>query len=333
MRTTSPTAARTQHDFWQTLKDLHFVPDFFSWLFALFSRLAEPLMLLCTLYIVAEAGVPTIALPALHNLAIGILICAPEIILPGSFVVASRAQEHARLLFAVCWTFVALTLLTLISLFVWHFAGALLAWLMCARCAAAVGYSILMRVMSHGQQVNQVTRQMNQQRQEIEQCIAQLSDQVTTQLQAVQSQVREQVQVSQAIMLEQVTAQVQANQQSLAGQVQDGQAAMMERFTGQFAATVQEFKREMRSAIAEAPMSSSPAPARQLRSVAPLVQKAPASEPAHEPVNVRVPRFIQEQVNQGHKPSLREIVEACHCSRNTAIRYRREQLGDEAGVA
>ena len=133
------------------LRDLAFVTDFFSWLFALCSRLAEPLMLLCTLYIVAEAGVPALALPALHNLAIGIMICAPEIILPGSFVVAARAQEHARLLFAVCWTFVVLTLLTLISLFVWHFTGAALAWLMCARCAAAVGYSILMRVMAHGQ--------------------------------------------------------------------------------------------------------------------------------------------------------------------------------------
>jgi hypothetical protein len=133
------------------LRDLVFVTDFFSWLFALCSRLAEPLMLLCTLYIVAEAGVPVIARPSLHNLAIGIMICAPEIILPGSFVVASRAQEHARLLFAVCWTFVGLTLLTLISLFVWHFTGTSLAWLMCARCAAAIGYSILMRVMAHGQ--------------------------------------------------------------------------------------------------------------------------------------------------------------------------------------
>lgn len=151
MSQTSMYQDQARRDLWQALKDLHFVTDFFSWLFALFSRLAEPLMLLCTLYIVAEAGVPSIALPALHNLAIGIMICAPEIILPGSFVVASRAQEHARLLFAVCWTFVALTLLTLISLFVWHFAGASLAWLMCARCAAAVGYSILMRVMSHGQ--------------------------------------------------------------------------------------------------------------------------------------------------------------------------------------
>ena len=143
--------SQARRDFWQALKELHFVTAFFSWLFALFSRLAEPLMLLCTLYIVAEAGVPSLAVPGLHNLSIGILICAPEILLPGSFTIAARAQEHARLLFAVCWTFVALTLLTLISLFVWHFTGASLAWLMCARCAAAVGYSILMRVMSHGQ--------------------------------------------------------------------------------------------------------------------------------------------------------------------------------------
>src|SRR5690349_7031933 len=90
------------------LRDLQFVTDFFSWLFALCSRLAEPLMLLCTLYIVAEAGVPSIVVPALHNLAVGIMICAPEVILPGAFVVAARAHEHARLLFTICWTFVVL---------------------------------------------------------------------------------------------------------------------------------------------------------------------------------------------------------------------------------
>src|SRR6266480_380448 len=146
----------TKQSLWQALKDLDFLSSFFSWFFMLLTRLSEPLMLLSTLYVVAETGVPAIAMPALHNLAIGIMITAPEVILPGSFVVAARAQKHARLLFAVCWTFVVLTLITLISLFVWHFTGQALAWLMCARCAAAVGYSILMRVMSHGQQVNQV---------------------------------------------------------------------------------------------------------------------------------------------------------------------------------
>jgi len=140
----------TKQSLWQALKDLDFLSSFFSWFFMLLTRLSEPLMLLSTLYVVAETGVPVIALPALHNLAIGIMITAPEVILPGSFVVAARAQKHARLLFAICWTFVVLTLITLISLFVWHLTGGALAWLMCARCAAAVGYSILMRVMSHG---------------------------------------------------------------------------------------------------------------------------------------------------------------------------------------
>lgn len=140
----------TRRDFWQALKELDFMSAFFSWFFMLLTRLSEPLMLLATLYIVAEAGVPAIALPAVHNLAIGVMITAPEIILPGSFVVASRSQEHARILYALCWLFVLLTLVTLVSLFVWHLSGTSLAWLMCARCAAAVGYSILMRVMSHG---------------------------------------------------------------------------------------------------------------------------------------------------------------------------------------
>jgi hypothetical protein len=300
------------------LRDLAFVTDFFSWLFALCSRLAEPLMLLCTLYIVAEAGVPAIAQPALHNLAIGIMICAPEIILPGSFVVAARAQEHARLLFAVCWTFVALTLLTLISLFVWHFTGAALAWLMCARCAAAVGYSILMRVMSHGQVVQQAIQQ-----QETEQQIAQLSDQFTTRLQSVQSEIVLQVQ---ALVHSQVTDLVQASQ-----------STTMEQVTAQLATAMQEIKRDMHSAIAEttarssdSSVGSSPRQTRQLRSVPALVH----SEPASEPVNVRVLRFIQERVNQGHKPSLSEIMDQCQCSKNTAIRYRRKQLGtDEEGVA
>ena len=141
---------QARRDIWQALKELDFLSAFFSWFFMLLTRLSEPLMLLATLYVIAEAGVPAIALPALHNLAIGIMITAPEIILPGSFVVASRTQEHARILFAVCWIFVLLTLVTLISLFVWHLSGTSLAWLMCARCAAAVGYSILMRVISHG---------------------------------------------------------------------------------------------------------------------------------------------------------------------------------------
>jgi hypothetical protein len=188
-----------RRDFWQALKELDFLSAFFSWFFMLLTRLSEPLMLLATLYVVAEAGVPAIALPALHNLAIGIMITAPEIILPGSFVVAARTQEqggqHARVLFAVCWLFVGLTLLTLISLFVWHFTGASLAWLMCARCSAAVGYSILMRVMSHGHNqvqmvsVPSLTEQVHRLEILTEQRMTEIEQRVTKQVQAITEQV------------------------------------------------------------------------------------------------------------------------------------------------
>lgn len=136
------------------LKELTFVTDFFSWLFALFSRLAEPFMLLSVLYVIAEAGVPSIASPGLHNLSVAIMICSPEIILPGAFVVARQSQQYSRLLYIVCWCFVALTLVTLVSLFVWHMSGDERAWLMSARCATAFAYSILMRVMFQGSQAS-----------------------------------------------------------------------------------------------------------------------------------------------------------------------------------
>lgn len=148
--------AQEKHSFVEELAALDFVTDGFSWFFMLLTRLAEPLMLLATLYVIAEAGVPSIAVPGLHNLAIGIMITAPELILPGSFVVAKQATEHRRLLFFICFLFVGLTLLTLVSLFVWHLSGTNLAWLMCARCAVAVSYSVLMRVMNHGQAVQSV---------------------------------------------------------------------------------------------------------------------------------------------------------------------------------
>ncbi len=139
---------------WHELKELDFLNWFFSWFFLLLTQLSEPLMLLSTLYVIAETGVHAIASPGLHALAVGIMITAPEILLPGAFVKAAKTRDQGGrfsvLLYVMCWTFVGLTLLTLADLFIWHLSGTPLACLMYARCAAAVGYSILMRVMSHG---------------------------------------------------------------------------------------------------------------------------------------------------------------------------------------
>lgn len=139
---------------WRAIQELEIVSSFFSWLFMLFTRLAEPFMLLATLYVIAETGVPAIALPALHSLSIGVMITSPELLLPGAFVVASKAREQqrkqAQLLYLTCWLFVTLTLATLLDLFLLHLSGPGLAALMFMRCGMAVSYSILMRTMHHG---------------------------------------------------------------------------------------------------------------------------------------------------------------------------------------
>ncbi len=141
------------HRSWQALQQLDFISWFFSWAFMLLSRLAEPLMTLSVLYVVIEAGIPQWAVPALHNAALAVMIAAPEVILPGAFVVAaqekSRQSDKANLLFAVCWVFIVLTVITLASLFVLHLAGLQLSILMCCRCAVGVGYSVLIRVITH----------------------------------------------------------------------------------------------------------------------------------------------------------------------------------------
>jgi hypothetical protein len=142
-----------------------------------------------------------------------------------------------------------------------------------------------------------------------------------------------------------VVQQVQTLVQSLVSEpAQVVQSTFSEQFTGQLAEMVQQFKREMHTALADARTSgasrsgerqrgSSPArslrPGPALRRIMPPGQTEPGTEQGAEPVHIRVPRFIQEQVNQGRKPSLSEIMNQCQCSKNTAIRYRREIVGAE----
>jgi|GEM_PF-5105532 len=136
---------------WQAIQRLDFISAFFSWAFMLAARLAEPTMLLSAIYVILEAGIPALALTWLHNLALAAMIAAPEIILPGAFVVASRARArgntHATILYITCWAFIALTLTTLASLLTLHLDRDVMQWIMLARCAVGVGYSILIRVM------------------------------------------------------------------------------------------------------------------------------------------------------------------------------------------
>ena len=149
----------TASQFWQAVSDLQFISSFFSWFFMLLSRLAEPCMLLAVLYVIIEAGIPQVTTVPLHTIAVAVMIAAPEIILPGAFVITRQAKEHGeenRPLLVICWLFVLLTLITLLSLFVLHLDHGAMSVIMCLRCGAGVGYSILVRMLSYkGLSINQ----------------------------------------------------------------------------------------------------------------------------------------------------------------------------------
>ncbi len=149
---------------WHALTNLHFITSFFGWFFMLLSRLAEPLMTLSAIYIIICAGIPQWKVGGVYNVGVAIMIAAPEIILPGAFVLAGQYSEHsdkrARMLYWVAWLFVALTFFTLADLFIFHLEGNALNVLMWGRCAVGIAYSILLRVLTqdgHAQPAQQAT--------------------------------------------------------------------------------------------------------------------------------------------------------------------------------
>jgi hypothetical protein len=114
--------------FRRILAELPFIPATSNWLKLLCSLLAEPLMFVSSLCIIAETvlpGAPTWS-PILLNGPKIVMSLAPEIILPGCFQQAQRAQRtgdaiKGNLLFCLCALFGLLTLITLAS-FIWHFS-------------------------------------------------------------------------------------------------------------------------------------------------------------------------------------------------------------------
>lgn len=139
---------------WAALTSLQFITSFFGWFFMLLSRLAEPMMSLSAIYIIICAGIPQWKLDGIYNVGVAVMIAAPEIILPGAFVLAGqygeRSDSRAKMLYWIAWMFVALTFFTLADLFIFHLEGTALNALMWGRCAVGISYSILLRVLTHG---------------------------------------------------------------------------------------------------------------------------------------------------------------------------------------
>jgi hypothetical protein len=141
---------------WAGFQELEFITACFTWLFLFLSRMAEPLMTLSALYMIVQTGVASLHVDAIYNTATASMIGAPEIILPGAFVLAGKEHSNGRkgragVLFTMAALFVGLTLITLADLFMWHLRSndPNFQLIMFARCAVSVGYSIIFRVITH----------------------------------------------------------------------------------------------------------------------------------------------------------------------------------------
>ena len=211
--------------------------------------------------------------------------------------------------------------------------------LILARIGMTIVYECTIHLLRHAEQQERHTQQA-QVHQSFSEQVQALTETLNQQVVHLQQQLAESERRFE-LALNQITAQVQGVQSGAVQQVQAlVQSTISEQVAGQIAEVTQGLKKEMHTVLTEArpgsatrkPGSSPASSARPASApggnITPLVQ-SPKSEPGSEPVKVRVPRFIQERLNQGSKPSLTEIMEQCECSRNTAIRYRRDLCGTD----
>jgi hypothetical protein len=139
----------------RVIAELPFIPATSNWLKLLCSLLAEPLMFVSSLCIIAETVLPGAATwpGLLLNGPKTVMSLAPEIILPGCFQQAQHAQHNGdsikgTLLFCLCALFGLLTLITLAS-FIWHFSGAIANLILFIRCGAGISYTIILNISGH----------------------------------------------------------------------------------------------------------------------------------------------------------------------------------------
>jgi hypothetical protein len=145
--------------FQRIVAELPFIPATSNWLKLLCSLLAEPLMFVSSLCIIAETVLPgaTTWPSILTNGPKTVMSLAPEIILPGCFQQAQQARQNGNaikgnLLFCLCALFGVLTLITLAS-FIWHFSDAIANLILFIRCGAGISYTIILNISGHDGQV------------------------------------------------------------------------------------------------------------------------------------------------------------------------------------
>lgn len=151
--TTKP--GKASIDLSSALADLSFIPIVSDWLELLASRLAQPMMFIASLWIIAETTVPgaDVWSPWLNTLTMTAMSMAPEVISPGCFIQAGRARKEgkenrAKLLFTLFGTCLGLLGIT-IAVAVWHLDAAfppVTGLILFIRCGVGIAYTVILKI-------------------------------------------------------------------------------------------------------------------------------------------------------------------------------------------
>jgi hypothetical protein len=300
---------------------------------------------------------------SIAQVASGIINVTPELVFPGTVVLSiqallRRSWLHGALYATASLMFAVLTILLLQAYMTGGLTDSFLSDMLLWRAVSALSYTVVAEVCSHHDgvqsadagvqspgvqaQLTDLVNQVNQLQSELNRVQqVQRTVQSGVHLQGVQSSQEAQPK-SEPAPTEPEQQGVNQESQERLNPLPEQQAEHTYRAPGAVNHTVNGSLHQQERLN---PPTSEPLP---LVSSAVNQRSEPALNPESEPLHsslvseqravnhqrsepgkgVLVQQFIREQMAQGTTPTLDEIMEACQCSRNTAIRHRRAILNE-----
>jgi hypothetical protein len=326
----------------------------FAWFYMMVSRFAGPTMTIAVGYLMLYAidshhGLATpVAHPSfsdsLAQASSGIINVTPELVFPGTVVLAIRALLrknwlHASLYGVASVMFAALTILLLDAFMTGGITDSFLSGMLLWRAISALSYTVVAEVCSHhtepspdaGVHSHGVQSQLEDLVQQVNSLQSELhSVQSTVQSHGVQSTVQQ----TSEPPTEPARETVNQVQQPRVNPVPEQHAEHTYRPQGAVNSKAEGSVKEQRKLNSRKtePLARVHSP----EALNPQSEPSKGSRNRHGAVNQRsepgkgsvVQQFIRTEMAQGRTPTLDDIMEACQCSRNTAIRYRRAILGE-----
>ncbi|HLI90503.1 MAG TPA: hypothetical protein VKV37_17580 [Ktedonobacteraceae bacterium] len=307
----------------------------FAWFYMMVSRFAGPTMTIAVGYLMLYAidSHHGLATPVAHpsawdSLAVGasgIINVTPELVFPGTVVLAIRALLrrnwlHASLYATASLMFAVLTIMLLNAFMTDGITDSFLSGMLLWRAISALSYTVVAEVCSHHGEVPPDAGVHS----------AGVQPQLEDLVQQVQSLQGALEGVHQRVQFEVQQALAQLSKPAVNGAQQDA-SRNVHSLPEQHAVHTYRPQENVHSQSAPSP-ENAPTTGEGVHSQSAPRKSAPARQKVHPGgeagKGAQVQQFITEQMAQGNTPTLDDIMDACQCSKHTAIRYHRAIIGE-----